>query len=32
MDDQFSVRFLYDGEFQTDYQEHSITVAIRYQF
>jgi len=32
MDDQFSVRFLYDGEFQTDYQEHSITAAIRYQF
>ncbi|MDF1865113.1 MAG: autotransporter domain-containing protein [Saprospiraceae bacterium] len=32
MDDQFSVRFLYDGEFQADYQEHSITAAIRYQF
>jgi uncharacterized protein YhjY with autotransporter beta-barrel domain len=32
MDDQFSIRFLYDGEFQTDYQEHSITAAIRYQF
>jgi uncharacterized protein with beta-barrel porin domain len=32
MNDQFSVRFLYDGEFQTDYQEHSITAAIRYQF
>ncbi len=32
MDDQFSVRFLYDGEFQTDYQEHSITGAVRYQF
>lgn len=32
MDEQFSVRFLYDGEFQTDYQEHSITAAIRYQF
>ncbi len=32
MDDQFSVRFLYDGEFQTDYQEHSLTAAIRYQF
>ncbi len=32
MDDQFSVRFLYDGEFQTDYQEHSITAAVRYQF
>lgn len=32
MDEQFSVRFLYDGEFQTDYQEHSITAAVRYQF
>eukprot|EP00435_Cladocopium_sp_Y103_P078682 s1_g2421.t1 len=32
MDDQFSLRFLYDGEFQTDYQEHSITAAVRYQF
>ncbi|CAJ1412166.1 unnamed protein product [Effrenium voratum] len=32
MDDQFSVRFMYDGEYQTDYQEHSLTAAIRYQF
>ena len=32
MDDQFSIRFLYDGEFQTDYQEHSITAAVRFQF
>ena len=32
MDDRFSLRFLYDGEFQDDYQEHSITGAVRYQF
>lgn len=31
-DDQFSVRFSYDGEFQTDYQEHALTAAIRYRF
>jgi len=32
LDDQFSVRLLYDGEFQTDYQEHSFSASIRYQF
>jgi outer membrane autotransporter protein len=32
LDDQFSVRLLYDGEFQTDYQEHSLSASIRYQF
>ena len=32
MDDQVSLSFMYDGEFQTDYQEHSVTAAIRYQF
>ncbi|AWZ03119.1 outer membrane protein B [Rhodobiaceae bacterium] len=32
MDDQVSLSFMYDGEFQSDYQEHSLTAAIRYQF
>lgn len=32
MDDQVSLSFMYDGEFQTDYQEHSLTAAIRFQF
>jgi uncharacterized protein with beta-barrel porin domain len=32
MDESTSVRFLYDGEFQEDYQEHSLTAAVRFQF
>ncbi len=32
MDESTSVRFLYDGEFQENYQEHSLTAAIRFQF
>lgn len=32
MDDQVSLSFMYDGEFQSDYQEHSLTAAVRYQF
>lgn len=30
--DVFSVRLLYDGEFQDDYREDSITAAIRVEF
>ncbi len=30
--DHASFRLLYDGEFQTDYQEHAVTASIRYQF
>lgn len=32
MDESLSLRFLYDGELQEDYQEHSLTAAVRYQF
>ena len=32
LDDKVSVRVLYDGEFQSDYQEHSLTAAIRLAF
>lgn len=30
--DVFSVRLLYDGEFQDDYREDSVTAAIRVEF
>ncbi|MEQ9150503.1 MAG: autotransporter domain-containing protein [Parvibaculum sp.] len=32
IDDKVSVRLLYDGEFQSDYQEHGLTAAIRFAF
>lgn len=32
LDGQMSVRLLYDGEFQSDYQEHALTAAIRFEF
>ena len=32
IDDKISVRVLYDGEFQSDYKEHSLTAAIRFAF
>ena len=32
MDNSLSVRFLYEGEYQDDYQEHSLSAAIRFQF
>lgn len=32
MNDGASIRFLYDGEFQEDYQEHSLSAALRFQF
>ncbi|MEQ8747419.1 autotransporter outer membrane beta-barrel domain-containing protein, partial [Pyruvatibacter sp.] len=30
--DVFSVRLLYDGEFQDDYREDSVTAAVRLEF
>lgn len=32
LDKQLSFRLLYDGEFQSDYQEHGLTAAIRFEF
>jgi len=32
VDDQVSLNLLYDGEFQSDYKEHSLSASIRYQF
>lgn len=32
MDDKITLRLLYDGEFQSDYQEHGLTAAIRIAF
>lgn len=32
VDEQLSLRVLYDGEFQSDYQEHALTAAIRFEF
>jgi uncharacterized protein with beta-barrel porin domain len=32
MDGRFSLRVLYEGEYQEDYREHSISAAVRYQF
>lgn len=32
MDDKVTLRLLYDGEFQSDYQEHGLTAAIRIAF
>lgn len=32
MDGSLSLRVLYEGEYQEDYREHSISAAVRYQF
>lgn len=32
LDEKVSFRLLYDGEFQSDYQEHALTAAIRFEF
>jgi hypothetical protein len=32
LDDKVSLRLLYDGEFQSDYEEHGLTAAIRFAF
>jgi len=32
MDNSLSIRFLYEGEYQEDYQEHSLSAAVRFQF
>lgn len=32
MDGSTSLRILYEGEYQEDYQEHSLSAAVRFQF
>jgi uncharacterized protein with beta-barrel porin domain len=32
MDGSLSLRVLYEGEYQEDYREHSISAAVRFQF
>jgi uncharacterized protein with beta-barrel porin domain len=32
MDGSTSLRVLYEGEYQEDYQEHSLSAAVRFQF